>query len=420
MAPVDNPTTPRTAAQQERPGGPLPHSARVHRQIERLAPSPQRRTRGDDAGEGRSGWRWRGVLLALVTAAAAVALVPQRAPAHARAAASVTPCQSGESFVYQFDPDTSSFVFTFTIPTQGAAPWDVAVTSDGTRRNVWFTESGADGIGRLVYTSTSEYDLTEYPLAAGSQPLNLVPGEGYVYFTAEGRSRVGRLDPTTGQIDEFEPPTAESSPAGLDLEPDGSVWFTQMAVDQVAHLVITSSLDYRVTEYWDVSLDGGRPYGVAVAAAGVYLAQTANDRVTLFAPPDDWMHIYSLDLPGVPDEPYALALDGSGEVWGTERAGNRVSHFAYGTIPFVGAHALSPQGSMPTDIAVDAADNLWFTQWMAGQIGHLARGVPPELTYAALPLHGLAPTGIAVDGEGAVWIAALCPYRTYLSFIQRN
>lgn len=364
---------------------------------------------------------WQCVFIAvsaIALSAVFVLILGNQTPAGARAAMLGAANPGDESFVYQFDPDTSSFVFTFTVQTDNANPRDVVVVSGAGHQEVWFTESGADKIGRLTYTDTNIYAFQEYTLTVGSRPLNLVSGGGFIWFTEAGGDRIGRLDPATGQIDEFEM-TAGSYPADLDYATDGSIWITEMKADQIAHLVITSTDDYAVTEYSTPSLSGGRPYGIVSAGTSVYFAQTANNLVTRFTPPDSWVHIYS-PVSGLPEEPYALALDGSGQVWGTERAGNRISHYAYGTFPIVVPYNLSPSGSLPTSLVADADNHLWFTQWQAGQIGRLTPGGSPQKDYFPMPLSGLTPTGIATDSDGNIWVLASKPYRTYLPVVIRS
>lgn len=364
---------------------------------------------------------WRCTLIAVSAIALSVVFVlvlGSQSPAGAGAAMPAVASSGGESFVYRFDPDISSFVFTFTVPADNANPWDVVVVSGAGHQEVWFTEAGADRVGRLTYTDTNDYAFQEYTLPVGSQPLNLVSGGGFIWFTEAGRDRIGRLDQTTGQIDEFEV-AAGSYPADLDYASDGSIWLTEMMADQIARLVITSTDDYAVTEYSTSSLSGSRPYGIVVAGMSVYFAQTASDRVTRFTPPNSWVHIYS-PVSGLPDEPYALVLDSSGQVWGTERAGNRISHYAYGTFPIVIPYSLSPSGSLPTSLVEDADNHFWFTQWQAGQIGRLIPGGSPHKDYFPMPLAGLAPTGIATDSAGNIWVVASRPYRVRLPVVIRS
>lgn len=357
--------------------------------------------------------RWYGIALAvggLALALAWLALVPTSA----EPALDLT--SSGNAFVYLFDPLAARFIFAFTLPSRDAVPQDIIAIPGAGYQDVWFTEPGIDRIGRLTYTSTQLYTFREYTLTAGSHPLNLVASGGTIWFTQAGRNRIGRLDPTSGLVDEFEAPTANSLPADLDVAPDGSIWFTEMAAGKIARLVVSGSA-YTITEY--VSLSNGQPYGIVAVGSSVYFAQTAADCVTQFTPPDGWVHIKGF-VAGVPDEPYKLVQDAAGQVWGTERAGNQISQFDYGTLPVIARYSLSPANSMPSGLAADANHHLWFTQWRAGQIGRLVRGGTPRKDYYPLPQPDLAPTGIAADSAGKIWVLASRPHRIYLPLTLRN
>jgi virginiamycin B lyase len=364
---------------------------------------------------------WRCILLAVGVVALCVAftlILGNQAPAEA-AMPLVTDAE-GEGFVFRFDPSPSSFVFTFTIPIENANPWDVTVVSGTGYLDVWFTEPGADRIGRLTYTETNDYAFREYTMTSGSRPLNLVSGAGFIWFTGAGGNYIGRLDPTTGQIDEFDVPTADSHPTDLDVASDGSIWFTEMAADQIGHLTVTPTGDYTITEYASPITTAGRgwPNGIVVVGDGIFFAhpRVITDCVTRFTPPDSWVHITGL-ASGIPDEPYKLAVNSSNKVWGTERAGNAISSFGVGTLPIVNRHSLTPTNSLPTGLAADANDHLWFTQWRAGQIGRFIASAPPQKDYYPLPSPGLTPTGITVDSAGGIWVLASRPYRIHLPVV---
>jgi streptogramin lyase len=351
-----------------------------------------------------------------------VLLLGGQTPAAAGTVASPVTVSAGESFVYQFNPSTSRFVFSFTIPTDHANPWDVELIPGAGHVDVWFTEPGADQLGRLTYTDTNAYAFQPYALTAGSRPLNLVAGGGFVWFTAAGGDYIGRLDPATGQIDEF-PVTAGSYPADLDYASDGSIWFTEMETDQVGHLVIDHTDDYTITEHASPITGGGegRPYGIVWVSGSVYFAhpRTDIDTVTRFTPPDSWVDITGFQ-PGIPDKPYKLAATSSGLVWATERAGNGVTSFEIGTMPVVNRYSLTPAGSLPTGLAADASSHLWFTQWRVGQIGRLRPSVSPEPDYYPMPLSNVAPAGIATDDGWGVWVVAAIPHHVHLPIIVRS
>jgi virginiamycin B lyase len=297
------------------------------------------------------------------------------------------------------------------------------VVSDTGHLDVWFTEPGVDRIGRLTYTDTNHYAFREYTLTVSSRPLNLVSGGGFIWFTGAGRNYIGRLDPTTGHIDEFDVPTAASYPADLDVASDGSIWFTEMAADQVGHLIVTATGAYTVTEYASPITDAGQgwPDGIVVVGSSIFFAhpRAITDCVTRFTPPASWVHITGLTS-GIPDEPHRLAVNSLNQVWGTERAGNAISSFGVGTMPIVNRHRLTPTNSLPTGLAADVNDHLWFTQWRAGQVGRLIASVPSQKDYYPLPSPDLTPTGIATDGSGGIWVLASRPYRVHLPAVMKS
>lgn len=356
-------------------------------------------------------------VIAVVASAALMCVLEGHGTVRADAASAVVADPPGESFVYAFDPDAEAFPFTFALPVKDANPRDVLAIRTAERTDVWFTESGADRIGRLIYTATSEYLYEPYGLPAGSKPLSLIASDDVIWFTAPGADAVGRLDPSTGDVEMFEV-GAGTYPADLAVGPNGHIWFTQMMADQLAELVITSTTDYAVNVYTDSPLSGGRPRGIAFTGRSIYLAQTANDLISIFTPPADWIHM-PVYFPITLDEPYALTVDGRGRVWGTERAGNVLGRYGYGTFPDITQYELSPGGSQPTDIAAGPDDSLWFTQYAAGQIGRLDQATK-QFAYYLLPQPDLAPAGISVGSEGHVWVVASRPHQVHLPLVIRN
>jgi virginiamycin B lyase len=315
-----------------------------------------------------------------------------------------------DAHLYLFDPDTKQFIFNYTVPTVGTRAWDVAVVSEQGVDEVWFTEPGADLIGRLVYTDTNNYALSEYPVPAGSYPLNMVIDGVNVWFTAPGRNKIGRLNRTTGALDEYDIPTADSYPADLDVAPDGSIWFTEMEGDKIGHLVVGPT-GYDIAEYAPTNFSTGRPYGIVVVVRNnepaIYYAETVGDAITYADPPDDtWVRIKA-PAGNVPDGPFRLAVDKDRVVWATERQGNRVTKAHFETLPMPVSYKLAPVNSLPNGLIVDGENSLWFAQELAGQIGHL---VPAknQLSYYPLPEADVRPRSLALGSEG-LWVLAARP-----------
>lgn len=74
--------------------------------------------------------------------------------------------------------------------------------------------------------SGSAQTITEFPLAAGAAPIDIVAGpDGALWFTEQHGHKIGRMTPQ-GAIAEFATPTPQSFPTGITVGLDGAVWFT--------------------------------------------------------------------------------------------------------------------------------------------------------------------------------------------------
>ncbi|MGC9356222.1 MAG: virginiamycin B lyase family protein [Anaerolineae bacterium] len=326
----------------------------------------------------------------------------------------------GDGYVHLFNPNSSTFEYSFLIPTSGAGPWDVEVTPhvNGSAYDVWFTLSGIDAIGRLVYTDTLSHRYTEYAVSDGCSPRSLDVREGFVWFTEPGCNQLGRLNISTGAIAEFAINTPDSYPADLFVDTDGSVWFTEMQADQIGHLVVTSTVSYAIHEYQGPTMPDGSPYGIVKSGDRIYITQYDKDRVTVYEPDEDqWVDI-SPPASGV-DEPYNLTVDGAGRIWATEHGGNRISQFGTGTFPIVNPYEVGPADSIPMDLDADSSNRLWFTQWAVGQIGRLAPS-NGERVYFTVPGYRPTPTGITLDDEGRLWVLSSAAYRVYIPLIMAS
>lgn len=123
----------------------------------------------------------------------------------------------------------------FIVPGAGSAPTGIAASADG---NVWFTEPGADQIGRI----TSAGVVTEFLVpGAGSQPLDITSAaDGALWFTERGSSEIGRIT-TAGEQTHF----ATRGAAGLEsivAGTDGALWFTEGRAGKIGRLTTGGSV----------------------------------------------------------------------------------------------------------------------------------------------------------------------------------
>ena len=87
--------------------------------------------------------------------------------------------------------------------------------------NLWFTESGADKIGRITPSGA----ITEFPLPFGGSPAGIAAGsDGSLWFTESGAKEIGRIT-TGGKVVQFPVPTKTGTGA-IAAGPSGDIWFT--------------------------------------------------------------------------------------------------------------------------------------------------------------------------------------------------
>ena len=133
--------------------------------------------------------------------------------------------------VGRFDIKTDDFTL-FTVP--DGEP--IAITA-GPDQAVWFTDIANNQIGRI---DTATGTITEYVVP---QPTNLPPGEGVnygmygiaagadggIWFTEANTGQIGRIDPTTKAITEFDIPgnvISNPVPYAITSAADRNLWFS--------------------------------------------------------------------------------------------------------------------------------------------------------------------------------------------------
>ena len=109
----------------------------------------------------------------------------------------------------------------------GQEPEGITAGADG---NLWFTEPGANAIGRMTPQGVSSiFQIT------GSNPdprgITLGP-DGNVWYTELNDGYIGRVTPQ-GVITRFEIPAYSPQPWGIATGPDGDLWFTESEADAI-------------------------------------------------------------------------------------------------------------------------------------------------------------------------------------------
>lgn len=284
-----------------------------------------------------------------------------------------------------------------------SSPLYVAVESPG---RLWFTQPNSNSIGRLVVTSTVDYQAVSFSIpTASSQPYDIDFAGGMIWFTEKDGNKIGRLNPATGAIDEFvftTDPDIQRQPAGMDaLEgAPARIWFAEKGVNKIGLLTVTSATDYSFIEYALSSLTNPQPEDVAVDSGGkVWFTAPGATRIGRFDPSSSAFNFVGT---GSGSEPWSIKVDEQGYPWFTDRTNNRVGKFFPQTLSTINWSYLPNPNSFPNGIAVGAG-----FAWISERDGSRAGQV--KSTNGSISEIGLAdsssPAGLAMDGNGCIWIA---------------
>jgi virginiamycin B lyase len=182
------------------------------------------------------------------------------------------------SGVYAIENLSNSPVFdSFSTP---VAPYGIALGSNG---HIWFTELQADKIG---WISPEGGAVHEIDVAASSYP-NFIVGapNGDVWFTERDANKIGRRHRASGDLVEYDVPTAASSVQGIAFGPDGDIWFTEYATNKIGRVTVGQS-GVTVREY----PTAGSPRSIVSGPDGnlYFTEQTGNKigKLEIFVPGD--------------------------------------------------------------------------------------------------------------------------------------
>jgi len=285
------------------------------------------------------------------------------------------------------------------------SPKRIAVEAPG---RVWFTLSDQNAIGHLVVTSTTEYEVITYTVPTlNSTPYDLVYKAGSVWFTEYTGNKIGRLNTMTGAIDEFDIPTSESSPTGIDIAPNGEVWFVEQNTDHLARLVVTSTVDYRIDEFVPSLPTEGLLQAVDVQNDdNIWFTAPGANCLLVFQPSKDRIFHFPTSAGFTP---WDVVAPGAWP-WISARGANLLGRYSPQTTGNYTWFSLD-HGEEPMGIAFDTVDGVnrtWFVANASGHVGRLdtdaSQGTQIKLLELSLPSPNSQPEDIAVDSNGHAWI----------------
>ena len=235
-------------------------------------------------------------------------------------------------------------------------PHSLAQASDG---KYYVTDAFAGGIG-VFNPMTGAWEAPREIPGSALYPHTIRIGRDQVaWFTIAYSDKVGRLDIKSGEIEVLDLPklkpkgtAAVTVPYGIDISPiDGTVWYARLFGDKIGRIDPQS----RVIKEFDSPVSG--PRRLRFDKEGIlWIAGFSDGELARFDPSTGSSKVYKLPqfAPGYAPAPYAVGIDPrTQDVWITEVMTDYVYRFVRKTERFV-AYPMPLRGSYTRDVSFAA------------------------------------------------------------------
>lgn len=237
-------------------------------------------------------------------------------------------------------------------PTLGQRARDPVQAPDG---DIWWVGQWGDILGRLDPETGA---MQEFDLPAGARPHSVIIGpDGAAWYTGNRNATMGRFDPASGEITEYPmPDDTARDPHTAEFDANGVLWFSLQGSNMIGRLDPETG-EVRLV---DSPREGSRPYGVRIAADGAVWAACNGANCLLRVDPET-MEVREILLPEAGTTVRRLDIDEDGVIWWVNSGLGRLGRYDPATGDIQEWDSPSGPDSHPYAIAVfDGA--VWYNE----------------------------------------------------------
>ena len=242
--------------------------------------------------------------------------------------------------------DVNIEIIEWTVPTLGQRSRDPVEAADG---SIWWTGMWASLAGRL---DPETGNMEEFRLPPTSRPHSIIPHEdGSIYYTGNSNGTIGKLNPETGEIIEFK--TEARDPHTGVFHPNGNLYFTAQQAGMLGRLnPETGELKEIQTE--------PRPYGIKVDSSGtVWVAYNGTNKIGAMDP--DTMDVTFYEIPDERSRIRRLDIDSNDTIWYVNSTMGKIGRLDPASGEITQWDSPSGERSHPYAIAV-IDDVIWYNE----------------------------------------------------------
>lgn len=247
-------------------------------------------------------------------------------------------------------------------------------------------------------TEAAPLSIEEYPVPAGSRPHDVAPApDGTVWYTAQNRGELGRLDPETGATHHI-PLGQGSAPHGVIVGPDDAAWVTDGGLNAIVRVDAESE---EVTVY---PLPQGTRYANLNTAAfdgdGILWFTGQSGIYGRLDPETGEVEVF--DAPRGRG-PYGITTTPAGDIYYASLAGSYIGKIDLETGEVTVLEPPTPnQGARR--VWSDSQGRIWISEWNTGSVTVYD---PADESWQTWKLPGDNPSAYAVyvDENDVVWLS---------------
>jgi virginiamycin B lyase len=299
--------------------------------------------------------------------------------------------------------------------TSNATPWGITAGPDG---KVWFTDSTSNQVQSL----TPGASTPNPPINVGSSPEGIVSAAGQLWFTETGANAIGRINPTTGQyLGHIPVPTPNSGPQSITYDPaNGLIYFTEGLAGKIGSLnPATGAISDNIT--LSNSASTPIPNGITYSPADhkIWFVEQVAKAIGVYDPANPTSSVAPIYLAGASASPVptAMTLGSDGNLWIAETGSGQFQSYNPASGTFSQAYSLPASsgngGARINGITSGPDGNIYFTvgRFSVGQIDWFNPSIlaaagsnySQDISFLNTPNGASAPFGIAPGPDGNVW-----------------